>query len=163
MRAGGAVAWGEAGQSVFDPVQGGGDPGEGERAGGGEGQFPLGVGVPVQQPGGDPHPQRAAVFAERAGGQDAHAVAVQQVAGESLAGGHAVIGGQRAAPGAEARIEVEGGLRRGDIQLGGGEPARYGAADRRMQGPAAGDPFGKFRGSVKARAAACWTGAAVAD
>ncbi len=55
-------------------------------------------------------------------------------------------GSQRAAPGAEAGVKVEGGLRRGDIQPGGGEPARHGAADRRVQGPAAGDPFGKFRG-----------------
>jgi len=114
-------------------------------------------------PGGDPHPQRAAVFAERAGGQDAHAVAVQQVAGESLVGGHAVIGGQRAAPGAETGVEVEGGLRWPDIQPGGGEPARYGAADRRVQGPAAGDPFGKFRGLGEGRGGGVLDRAAVAD
>jgi hypothetical protein len=107
--------------------------------------------------------QRAAVLAERAGGQDTHAVAVQQVAGQALIGGHAVIGGQRAAPGAEAGVEVEGGLRRGDIEPGGGELGGHSAADRGVQGPAAGDPFGKFWGSVKGRAAACWTGAAVAD
>src|SRR6266568_8220903 len=44
------VAAGEIGQDFFDPVQGGGDPGEGDRIGGGEGAFPLRAGVPVEQP-----------------------------------------------------------------------------------------------------------------
>jgi len=73
--------WGEIGQDRSDSGQGVRDPGEGERAGGGEGQFPLGVGVPVEQPGGDPHPQGVLVLAERVGRQDGHAVAVQQEAG----------------------------------------------------------------------------------
>jgi len=51
-----------------------------------------------------------------------------------------------AAPGVEAGVEVERGLRWPDLQPGGGEPARRGAADRGVQGPAAGDPFGQFRG-----------------
>jgi hypothetical protein len=86
------------------------------------------------------------VVAERAAGQDTHAVAVQQVTGEARVRRHAVAGSECAAPGAEAGVEVERGLRPPDLQPGGGEPVGRGAADRGVQGPAAGYPFGKFGG-----------------
>src|SRR5690606_18153163 len=126
-------------EHLAETVQVGADPRQRDRVLGRQRARTLRLGLPVQQAGGHPHPQRVHALPELRRGQHPHPVAVQQHPGEVGPAGHPVLGGQPLPPGPEVRVQVEGGLGGDDRRPRGAEPVGDGVGHGPVQPAAAVD------------------------
>ena len=108
-------------------------------------------------------PQRAGGLAEGAAGQGRSAVALKEQPGQVGGGGDLVAVSQVIAPGLEVGVEVEAPAGGGTTSPALVHTAATAAATWACRARLAATRLVMGGGSVKARAAACWTGAQGAD